>query len=176
VKWSEQRVIHAVQDWYRRGKRTGVWRRDIRLKSAAARYFGSWDNALAAAGLEPLRRKWTKELILEETRKHCRQGTPLHRIRQVDGRLGSAARYHFATWHDALVAAGVATEASRPGPCESWSKQRVIDELRARHRQGLPLTSVAPNNRKLYSASKRLFGTWGEALLAAEVDKSGVRK
>jgi hypothetical protein len=59
-KWDKQRVIQCIQIRQQEGKplhNSGVQRDDARLVLAARRYFGSWNDALTAAGVGPQRRK-----------------------------------------------------------------------------------------------------------------------
>jgi hypothetical protein len=62
--WSTRKIIATIRERHRLGKPldyTAVRQDDPALVSAAEAYFGSWGNALYAAGIDPnryLRRKW----------------------------------------------------------------------------------------------------------------------
>jgi hypothetical protein len=64
--WSKAKIIATIVQRQRSGKPLGyaaVRRDNPRLVSAAEAYFGSWGNALHAAGIDPnlyLHRKWRK--------------------------------------------------------------------------------------------------------------------
>ena len=52
-------------------------------------------------------------------------------------------------------------------PAKKWTKQRVIDAIRERQRQGLPMNTVWREDGALNCAAKVHFGGWRKALLAA---------
>jgi hypothetical protein len=64
--WSKAKIIAMIIQRHRSGRPLGyaaARRDDPALVSAAEAYFGSWGNALHAAGIDPnlhLRRKWQK--------------------------------------------------------------------------------------------------------------------
>ena len=174
-RWTKERVLHAVRERHENEHDGSVWQEDRRLTSVANRYFGGWHSALRAAGLKPQYQKWTKEKIVECIRYLHRRRQGLKNIWNEVGPLACAAKHHFGGWHDALIAAGVMTEADRPEPRQQWCRQRVIDEIRAIDQRGDLLSSVAPCNRPLVLAAKRYFGTWGKALQAADVTRNQER-
>ena len=68
-------------------------------------------------------RTWTKEQVIEAIRAGYRDGDPLrYEIRAGDS--GSGQKF-FGKWQMAMAAAGLSRSARR------WSKQRVLDEIRA---------------------------------------------
>ena len=62
-KWSQQRVLEVIRRHQQQGlSLTGIWSSDRPLYLAARRHFGSWQSALAAAGLPTTRRqKWSRD-------------------------------------------------------------------------------------------------------------------
>jgi len=54
-------------------------------------------------------------------------------------------------------------------PQKKWSKQRVIEAIRARHRRGLPMRGVQKDDSKLAVAGRQWFGSWAKAVSAAGV-------
>ena len=64
--WSKAKIIAMIIQRHRSGKPldyASVRRNNPRLVSAAEAYFGTWGNALSAAGIDPnlyFRRKWRK--------------------------------------------------------------------------------------------------------------------
>jgi len=74
----------------------------------AKRYFGTWREAVRAAGCEPARRRWSKEVVIKEIRERCRRNLPLSSILfKQDGPLAGAATRLFGSWRAALDAAGI---------------------------------------------------------------------
>jgi hypothetical protein len=175
-KWSKASVIAAIQDRHERGLPLANVRKDnASLSNAAMRYFGGWREAMIAAGLQPQQRCWDRQRIIAEIQLRQRRGQTINGVWRDDGSLHCAARHHFGSWHDALLAAGLASADERPRP-RRWSRQRVIDEIQALYREGLPLTCTWPANRFLAGAAKRHLGGWGKALAAAGITPQEARR
>jgi hypothetical protein len=169
-RWTDRRVIEAIQDRYVQGLPINVpGFGDKPLAGAARRRFGSWPEALAVAGLsdkyrEPLPAPtWTPEDVLEAIRAWDEQGRRITNICRQDYQLYSVARKHFGGWQAAVIAAGL--EPTR----KQWTKQSVIEAIRARHQRGQSLNSgiVFKQDAPLAGAGSRLFGTWRKAVAAA---------
>jgi hypothetical protein len=63
-KWTRDRVVEAIRERHQPGTSVSeIWRDDGALCGAAVRCFGSWRAALIAAGLQPSRKRWTKQLV-----------------------------------------------------------------------------------------------------------------
>lgn len=147
---------------------------DRRLLRAACLQYGSWPEALAAAGYDvnEIRKtpKWTRQKIVEVILKRRSEGLPLN-YSQVRWVLSmEAVKRLFGSWDRALHAAGIA-----PDPTEAhrrWSRQAVIEAIGRRQAQGLPLNAKAVRltDAPLANAYKRWFGAWSEALEAAGID------
>jgi hypothetical protein len=133
--WSKQRVIDAIRSHHRQGKPlSSIWRENRMVMCMAWKHFGNWHNALAAAGFpsQP-RRKWSKQLVIETLRAIAPYEYSFMQIRRMDPALGYAARKQFGSWHAALAAAGLPF-------IERLTRQRIVDALLDRRRQGLPMT------------------------------------
>lgn len=113
-------------------------------------------------------RKWNKERVIAAIQDRQRRSLPLLGIYDQNMALSNAATRLFGSWRKALVAAGV------PGaqPLQKWSKERVIEHILARHRQGLALTKTWKEDRALHSAATRCFGGWQAALIAAKLGQT----
>lgn len=79
-KWSRSAIVADLKDRARAEDPLNsghMQKEDAGMHAAAIRYFGSYDAALKAAGLDPAdfreRRRWTKELALKELRAFRRQ-------------------------------------------------------------------------------------------------------
>jgi hypothetical protein len=170
AKWTRQRVLAAMQDRYVRGLPLTI-DSDRSLASAAVKYFGNWYAARVAAGVpvgkQPKpRRRWTAATVLAAIRDREQQGLPLKGIQRLDNSLASAAKRYFGSWNQALIAAG---KDVIPRKTQSWSKPRVLQLLRERHRKGRSLNCRHPANRALYRAAHRHFGSWKSAIAAADL-------
>ena len=151
--WSNERIVEEIGRLHATGfdiTQSRVESLDSRLTSAAIRYFGSWRDAVEAAGIDyetvaslgRLRRrdkitKWTQETIVEEIRRLHAQGEDLTStvVRSSHLSLYATARRkdHFGSWSAALAAAGIdyaglkqdARERRRRDP--DWTRQLLAD-------------------------------------------------
>jgi len=147
---------------------------DHNLYCASRRIFGSWRNAIIAAGIPPERvltwERWSPAKILSKIRLISRRRRPLtsDEIERRYHNLVSAARRHFGSWSKAVVAAGVdPTKLQRVVP---WSRERVIEAILTRTLRSEPLVARLIEPRSLVDAGQRFFGSWKAAVSAAGVD------
>ncbi len=173
-KWSKRRIIELIQEEYVNGLR--LERRgfgDIKLAERAKRYFGSWREAVKAAGLESrmlerLKSRWSAKDVLKAIRSISESNQDLSKAWR-DTALTNVARKHFGTWRKAILAAGC--EPAR----RSWSKELVIQEIHERHRRNQPLTRIVLGKENpLADPAIRLFGSWRAALIAAGISQKQV--
>jgi uncharacterized protein YqjF (DUF2071 family) len=74
--WSKAKIIAEIIQMHRSGQPldyASVRRNNPRLLSAAEAYFGTWGNALHAAGIDPnlyFRRKWRKRSMTAKRDRH----------------------------------------------------------------------------------------------------------
>jgi hypothetical protein len=118
LDWSRKMVIAEIRR-LAKGKepmnRKAVERRvGQALIHQARKYFGSWDAALRAAGIDPLtvrrRRDWTKRDVLDAIRARHRAGRSLLRkdvFREEPRLVKAAARLFPSSWNRAVAAAGL---------------------------------------------------------------------
>jgi len=119
-RWTREKIAAGIKELNDQGVRLtvkNVSRRHSVLYSAALRYFGSWGDAVYAAGinygeiksqsrLEAVKKitKWNRARVLAEIKK-----VPFNRLWFVykdNIALHSAARREFGSWRQALEAAG----------------------------------------------------------------------
>ncbi len=80
--WSAERVLRRIRELEREGvaiNAQSVRKIDQGTIQAARRFWGSWDNALRAAGFDPssvrgIRPKWKRSTIIEAIRAHVAKG------------------------------------------------------------------------------------------------------
>jgi hypothetical protein len=117
--WSRERIVARIQELHKQGMDLS-WRNvclevDPQLAAAATKksHFGSWREALEAAGLDydSIRRyrEWDDQRILRMVREFHATGKGLNAksMEQEDITLITAARRRFDSWHQALLAAGL---------------------------------------------------------------------
>ncbi|CAN5865901.1 hypothetical protein BH11GEM2_BH11GEM2_36230 [soil metagenome] len=131
-------VIAAIRAAHRNGRSLAsshVDSEDSHLHKSALRRFGSWHDALIAAGLPApaiqkatgLRRTWTKTAIRDALRSRRRSGKSMSPsvLREEDPPLYQAAKSHLG--YDAEMAI---REWGAPRLQTTWTKQAVIEALR----------------------------------------------
>jgi len=174
-KWSRELVLREIlaRDGASRplrvGGEDGVGQA---LYQAGTRIFGSWSNALRAAGVAASRaqshERWPPGRILSIIRGLARRGRPL-RAGELKQRYGGclipAARRCFGSWNKAVIAAGVDPQRLLRSP--AWTKERVLESILTRAFDDEPLGSRTVQPRTLAHAGAKFFGTWAAALAAA---------
>lgn len=111
------------------------------------------------------RRRWTQQSVIEAIRARHQARLPLVGVWRDDPALYRAAQTHCGSWHHALLAAELPSQTYR-----RWSKQRVIEELRVWYAAGYAW------DHGLAYAARRYFGSWKQALQAADLEPKRHRK
>jgi hypothetical protein len=117
--WTRERILERIRELHAQGVDLS-WRHistvvDPQLAAAATKrkHFGSWRNAIQAAGLNysSIRRyrEWDEEAVIQRLRELHQEGRDLNAksVEQYDITLITAARRRFDSWHRALEAAGL---------------------------------------------------------------------
>jgi hypothetical protein len=176
TSWTRERIIRHILEREAQGRplTTGGKGFDHRLYCAARRNFGSWRNALLAAGIAPERvlvsERWSPARILTKIRHISRRRRPLT-TDQMERRycnLVSAARRHFGSWSKAVLAAGV--DPSRLQRVVRWNRERVIEAILTRALRNESLVARLVEPRSLVEAAQRFLGDWPAAVAAAGLD------
>ncbi len=177
AKWSRERIIREILRRENSGRPLdlgGADRVQSSLYQAASRVFGSWRNAVVAAGISPEKARvhdpWPPSRVLAGIRSLARRKRPLRptELKRRYHLLLAAARRHFGSWPKAVVAAGVDPEKLRR--VAPWTKERIIEAILTRALRGNPLKSHAVRPKSLVEAGARVFGSWASALAAAGID------
>ena len=164
-RWSKERVLDELRRTYR--GQTSFGNSEPTLVSAAQRFFGGLYHALEAAGLEPPVGRWTKQRIVEAIQEGYVHGRPLQFAGFKDKTLGAAAKRHFGTWRAAVAAAGLLSRLPKLMVNRSWTRKSVVAAIQTRHQRDGLVAVLWKEDTGLYSAAKKHFGTWREAVLAA---------
>lgn len=192
-KWSRERIIEDITKLQAEGHSLStrsmaeLGYSGMVTTSYKPEYFGSWRNAIVAAGFDPKevcrrKRKWTRERVLARIRELYEAGEDLSHsaakrnhqylvVVAINGRF-------FGSWRDAVAAAGIDYE--QVSKHEYWSKDRICERIRELHEDGESLSheDAKRNHGALVSAasSPRYFGSWGAAIRAAGLDYDDIRK
>jgi hypothetical protein len=177
AKWSREQIIREILRRESAGLPFTVGGEDgvnNALYQASSRIFGSWANAVMAAGITPNRAqrhfRWSTQRILLIIRALSRRERPLRpgELKQRYRHLMNAARRRFGSWPKAVIAAGIDPQKMRR--VAPWTRERVIEAIlkRALNNESLSKRLVEP--RSLADAGTKIFGTWESALWAAGLD------
>ena len=171
TKWTKEIIVKQLQQWHAAGVPVkSLWRQDQRLSSSAAIIFGSWRKALEAAGLEPVRQRWSRELVIEELRKSG--ANP----RAISSKLRAAAVREFGSIVQGYIAAGLKSQRRPPSlPLRNWNVAQTVTAIRERRDSGKSLSATATEDPTLYSAAKRFHGSWAAALRASGVKPTEIK-
>lgn len=179
--WTRDRVLLELGRLNGQGEELKTRRLQTRgqggLVAAAYRLFGSWREALAAAGLRaaPVRRhRHATEDLLAAIVRHAEAGHDVScaSLRQRDPRLVRAVYRdpELGSWTVALERVGLQNRGRRG----RWSREAIVEEITRMAARGddLCARAVRTRNRRLVSAACRPqhFGSWRAALSAAGVE------
>ncbi len=157
--WTRERIIEAVLT--RALKNEPLNSGAVRPKSlveAGIRIFGNWGSALAAAGLD------VKQYAgYSSSGGHASVDT----LKPIEQQLGHA-----------IDAQGPAMTLVAAKTARHRSPKEVIQAILARLHENKPMNAVAVRNddKSLYWATKKRFGCWRGALLAAGLNADEFRK
>ncbi|MBN2536906.1 hypothetical protein JXB37_01370 [candidate division WOR-3 bacterium] len=115
--WNRRRIVERIKELNREGKplHVSLAEREYRgLVGAATMYFGSWQKAIRAAGLDYSKIKrqkdWSRSEVVREIRRMRREkvelGTTIP-VRKKYRNLHAAAIRYFGSWAEAMRAAGL---------------------------------------------------------------------
>jgi hypothetical protein len=155
-RWHKAAIAAAIKQRARKGQPLASSKAPPHFVAAARWHFGSWEAALAAAGVDAQevrlqRRPYTRPYVIALLRRLAREGTALRasalkRLIKLD-----TVRKLFGSLEGAMRAAGLVVATTHAN--QKWSRARVVEQLRARAKQGkLTLT------RALHGAVQLYFG------------------
>jgi len=174
TSWDEDRVTSEILQRQSRGESLASSKVPASLDSAARKYYGSWQNAIEAAGLEyedvRLVRRWGKEAICNELRALRRTQPELARGDLHHLPVGAAIPLHFESLDEALSAArihGWPQWSAQPYP----TRDETLELLRQRHHAGLSLRrkDIIRDDHRLELAVLRHFPSFRAAFEAARL-------
>ena len=186
--WTETTVLEEIKAWRTAGR--PLYSHHMRqqfqeLLAAGIRYYGSWRQAVEAAGIpyDEVRkyRAWSKERIAKTIQQLHSEGADLSfrgmMLSKYAPMVYAAIRpNHFGSWKHALAAAGLAPEEIYR--YKSWEDENIIDEIQKLSAQGIDLSSKKMDEtaNSLIATARRRFGSWGEAVKRAGLDYDKIRR
>jgi hypothetical protein len=191
-QWDKAKIIIRLRQLCRQRRslqQSAVHRYDSGLCRAACLTFGSWCNALVAAGINPESfcrdPQWDRSKIIEAILLRAFRGDALGSTTVRPHTLKRAAAREFGSWPAALVAAGLEPAKyigqrvvlQGYGKKSDWGKDRVRKAILQRHALGLPIygNSVLRDDPMLFAAGRSLFKRWSGALAYAGFDPQQVQ-
>lgn len=122
--------------------------------------------------------KWTRQGIIRELLNREAAGRSLAPS-GPDGcgcMLYQAATRIFGSWRNTLNAAGISPE--RANLRDPWTPARIISEIRAlaRRRRQLFYRDLRDHHSYLVQSTRRCFGSWPRALMAAGIEPTRFRR
>jgi hypothetical protein len=173
--WTRDRVLAEIKRLHRQGVELNSQQLTnsghAGFVQAARRHFGSWPEAVTAAGAPRFkRRRWkTWEQVRDQLRELHRNGIRMT-IAALEANgfrdLVDAAQAEVGNWNAALAKAKVPLVQKHL----AWSSEQVLDGIRALHVDGIALNAniiIARGDRKLVKAATHYFGTWQAACRSA---------
>lgn len=180
--WTRKRLIAEIRRMHKAGESLRFTVVHPRLRGPANRLFGSWQNAVEAAGFNYdgllLVRRWTPEKVVAAIRKLADEGLPLNLtyVKRHDPALALAARRHFpVSWGKALRAAGFDPVAHKK-PKGPWDKPKALRWVldRFEHGQSLMARDV-PLDLKGFVWQTLKIG-WADFVESAGIPYPGIKK
>jgi len=168
--WTRAKVIATLKRLRAEHRALAYDRVPLYILTAAAEQFGTYQAALAAAGVgTPVaktksragqRQVWTREAVISGIRKVARDGGLI----SANPGMSAAAKRYFGSVAEAAKAANV-TYASR----RKWTREEVIRELQTVARRDGCVTHTTVAELRMRSAIVKHFGGIVEACEAAGV-------
>jgi hypothetical protein len=123
-----------------------------------------------------MKQKWSKDKIIEMIKDLKRQNIDISASNISKNYIplftASCSKRYFSSWSNAVKAAGIdydnileAGKARRREKLTKWSKEEVLEAIQQAESKNL-LTTYR-DRLALYSAARREFGSWKQALEAA---------
>lgn len=185
-KWSADSIASEILARHGAGldlSYSATSRENLSLLRAATRFLGSWEAAVAYAGLDysDIRKykSWTNDKIIARIQElHAAEKDLSWRYVSLtlDPSLAAAAtkKNHFGSWRAALEAAGLDYDEIRR--YRDWSEEVILRLVRDRYAHGKPLNakSLEQQDITLITAARRRFPSWDRTLSAAGLDYRGI--
>ena len=188
-KYTKENIIESIQRFHKENNkvpRNRDFGSNVNYPSATTveKYFGSWNNAIEAAGFtvisntksKIIRREWTKRQILEAIRKFYIINKNIPSAKDFRGNSnypsGVTVQNHFGSWNKGIEAAGFVpkTQNKRYKDCSKEGCIEAIQRFYKENNRSPTYNDFIKNpNYPSNTTVARCFGSWVNALIAANV-------
>jgi len=188
--WSKEKITDQIKGLYKKDEDLSynrMAREQQGLLAAANYHFGSWAEAVNAAGIDyegQIRKipKWTRERIIQTIKQAWKDKADLSWTSVTKNKKYSAMAYaairdnQFGSWDAALKGSGV--DPTKVRRYEAWDEDKIVRNIKSRAKRKKPLNSKAMQDEdsKLFNAALNYFGGWDKALVAAGIKPEDVYK
>lgn len=172
-KWSKELVIELIKERVKQGKKVNALslqndatNRDQVLYRKGTQLFGSWENALEAAGLDPKKitnkktgfTYWTQKMIDDRFNELCKQTnndlSPF-RIKKIDNKFFCVVVHRYKSWENFLKSKGYDYE--KIIKIQRWTKEGLIRKGKELISAGEDIKNFINNDRDFSMAIYRHF-------------------
>lgn len=175
-KWSKEVVYDRIMELYSEGKKlnpASLRNEDCGLEWALRHYFGSYDKAMEAMGIDPSEHKviykWTKLKIIRDLRKRHASGKDISptSIINEDLKLYAAMYRGFDSYDNAMIAAGFDPGQYRVHA--SIGPVKVVQDILNLHLAGEDMSpiSIMKHSPNDYVRMISVFGSYDNAMMNA---------
>lgn len=186
--WKKHKIIEEIQTLGSKGADLSYSHAQMEypsLVSAADKKFGSWSKAVLESGLnyDQYRKQltalyWTKERMIKKLRELVSSGENIRPsvLRKSYPGIYIWGRKIFGSIEELYRESGI--DPNRIGLPRKWTKERVIEEILKRAKEGrsLDFNTIRIEDSGLLSTATRIFKNWFAALDAAGIDSTRIRK
>ncbi|MES2309151.1 MAG: hypothetical protein V4507_09875 [Verrucomicrobiota bacterium] len=177
-KWDNQSIVETIQKLYQEGVDLSF--RSMMLSTYApmvyaairSQHFGSWRDALAAAGLPAediyRYRSWDDQVILDEIKMLNAKGVDLSskKMDESSNTLIATARRRFGTWEKAIEEAGLDYSSIRRR--QRWTREVILEKVKVLLAENPEIRGidVKLKDPALFAAicKPRFFGNWSKVM------------
>ncbi|MCC7084087.1 MAG: hypothetical protein IT427_03660 [Pirellulales bacterium] len=182
-------ILRAIGRLHRTGKKlnySAIRTANGRLLAHAKKHFGTWKQAVTAAGLDYDKisriHRWSNQEILSQLRDlHRRRQFPdIRSLAKKFTKLYDACLRHYGSGLAALEAAGIDYQEMLNEHPYRWTRAHITAEIKRRHAAGKTLRRTEmlrkePEMHRFCYATLHHFRTWGNALREAGLNPRTVR-